>query len=245
MELLATDSSLGGFSFAAHNQKLSDALASAHFTQLVDAALTQHGILPEPLESTQPTSPDTPYSTAREELTAMALAALQAPLTNVTGTPFQLADLTPAACRAEMEFHVTEATSMLGDDPHVPVNRRGLLNGFIDLLFEHDNRYYILDWKTNTLDDYAPPSVQRAMEEADYLLQYRIYGLALMRWLETCGISPDHFGGVYYLFVRGAMQPGGIGVHQELWNPAKRTQWQQFVSQRLRPNTHGHEEVYP
>ncbi len=86
----------------------------------------------------------------------------------------------------------------------------GMLKGFIDLVFEHDGKYYVLDWKSNHLGD--DPSVYRgdklieAMRDHRYDLQYQIYALALQRFLRSR--IPDyeyetHFGGVYYLFLRG------------------------------------------
>lgn len=86
----------------------------------------------------------------------------------------------------------------------------GYMKGFIDLTFEADGRYYILDYKSNwlgsTAQDYAPPRLLQAMAREHYYLQYLIYCLALHRYL---GLRlPDyhydsHFGGVFYLFLRG------------------------------------------
>ncbi len=86
----------------------------------------------------------------------------------------------------------------------------GYLKGFIDLVFEHDGRYYVLDWKSNHLGyvptDYGPAGVQAAMVEHSYHLQYLLYALAVDRYLRqrVPGYGhATHFGGVLYLFVRG------------------------------------------
>ncbi len=86
----------------------------------------------------------------------------------------------------------------------------GYLSGFIDLVFEHEGRYYILDWKSNhlgnTAADYGGQSVANAMAENAYHLQYLLYAVALDRYLarRINGYRYDtHFGGVIYLFVRG------------------------------------------
>jgi exodeoxyribonuclease V beta subunit len=86
----------------------------------------------------------------------------------------------------------------------------GYLNGFIDLIFCVDERYYLLDWKTNNLgpdySDYSPEALQRNMLDSDYLLQYNLYLVALNRFLENRLKDYDYeanFGGVYYLYVRG------------------------------------------
>ncbi len=86
----------------------------------------------------------------------------------------------------------------------------GYLNGFIDLVFCIDERYYLLDWKTNNLGpdyaDYSLKALQQNMLNSDYLLQYNLYLVALNRFLENRLKDYDyetHFGGVYYLYVRG------------------------------------------
>ena len=86
----------------------------------------------------------------------------------------------------------------------------GYLNGFIDLIFCVDERYYLLDWKTNNLGpdytDYGLKALQQNMLNSDYLLQYNLYLVALNRFLENRLKDYDyetHFGGVYYLYVRG------------------------------------------
>ena len=87
---------------------------------------------------------------------------------------------------------------------------RGLMKGYIDLVFRHDGRFYIVDYKSNhlgdTADDYAGPALAAAMAEHRYHLQYLIYAVALHRWLRRRLAGYDyerHFGGVFYLFLRG------------------------------------------
>jgi len=97
----------------------------------------------------------------------------------------------------------------------------GLMVGFIDLVYRHNQRYYIADYKSNHLGnspaDYGPENMQTAMLEHRYDLQYLIYTLALHRFLagRLRGYSyEEHFGGVSYLFLRG-MSPEhepGTGV---------------------------------
>ena len=91
---------------------------------------------------------------------------------------------------------------------------QGYFNGFIDLVFEQDGRFYVLDWKSNHLgyqpQDYGADGVGAAMSEHGYYLQYLVYVLALDRYLaqRIPGYSYErHFGGVYYLFLRG-VRPG-------------------------------------
>jgi exodeoxyribonuclease V beta subunit len=117
---------------------------------------------------------------------------------------FRLADI--AERRAEVEFllRVEGQPSRL---PEGVAARDGFLWGFIDLVFRREGRYYLLDWKSNRLDAYDPASVQASMEEHRYDLQWKLYAVALDRWLKARlpGYDPTrHFGGVIYLYLRGA-----------------------------------------
>ncbi|WP_083882398.1 exodeoxyribonuclease V subunit beta [Photobacterium marinum] len=95
----------------------------------------------------------------------------------------------------------------------------GMLKGFIDLVFEHQGRYYVLDWKSNHLGDdpdvYRGDKLAHAMAEHRYDLQYQLYALALHRFLKSRKADYDydtHFGGVYYLFLRGVRAEGDSGI---------------------------------
>ena len=82
----------------------------------------------------------------------------------------------------------------------------GYLKGFIDLIFEHEGRFYIVDYKSNSLEDYAPENLLPTMADSHYYLQYLLYSVALHRYLKkrVAGYSWDsHIGGAYYLFIRG------------------------------------------
>ncbi len=87
----------------------------------------------------------------------------------------------------------------------------GFMNGKIDMIFEHNNVYYIVDWKTNllgtSLDDYHSSKLTPPIAQHLYFLQYTIYTVALHRYLQLVqgkSYSYDkHFGGIFYIFVRG------------------------------------------
>ncbi len=82
----------------------------------------------------------------------------------------------------------------------------GYLKGFIDLIFEHDGLFYIADYKSNSLADYAPENLIATMADSHYYLQYLLYSVALHRYLKkrVADYSWDtHIGGAYYLFIRG------------------------------------------
>lgn len=88
----------------------------------------------------------------------------------------------------------------------------GWLSGFVDLVFRMNGQIYLLDWKSNYLgdsfQDYHREAVIQAMEKESYALQYFLYTIALNRFLQNRMEGYDyekHFGGVYYLFIRGVM----------------------------------------
>ncbi|SFX63692.1 exodeoxyribonuclease V subunit beta [Marinospirillum alkaliphilum] len=83
----------------------------------------------------------------------------------------------------------------------------GLLKGFIDLVIEHQGRYYVIDWKSNRLDaGYSPAALREAILHKRYDLQYVLYLLALHRQLKARLPDYDydrHLGGAIYVFLRG------------------------------------------
>jgi len=87
---------------------------------------------------------------------------------------------------------------------------QGYLKGFIDLIYLHQDRYYVLDYKTNWLgpdeSSYTQERMEKAMASSHYFLQYWLYVLALHRHLKTVKVDYDYdrdIGGVRYLFLRG------------------------------------------
>ena len=98
------------------------------------------------------------------------------------------------------------------------------MKGFVDMVFRFQDRFYLVDWKSNFLgprhEDYGRASLNRAMVEARYVLQYQIYTLALHQYLRMR--VPEyayerHFGGVFYIFLRGVDTDMGpdYGIFQD------------------------------
>jgi exodeoxyribonuclease V beta subunit len=97
----------------------------------------------------------------------------------------------------------------------------GFMRGFIDAIFFDGERYFLVDYKSNHLGslraDYAPENLLAPMIAHDYVLQYLIYSVALDRYLSRTLEDysyKTHFGGAYYLFLRGMSEahPPGCGV---------------------------------
>ena len=100
----------------------------------------------------------------------------------------------------------------------------GFMKGFIDLVFASEGRFYLLDYKSNWLGEdisaYAREHLEAAMLAHHYHLQYLFYCLALHRYLRQRLPDYDydrHFGGVFYLFLRGIQSQAGceFGVYRE------------------------------
>ncbi|MBX3126841.1 MAG: UvrD-helicase domain-containing protein [Polyangiaceae bacterium] len=96
---------------------------------------------------------------------------------------------------------------------------RGFLKGYIDLVFEHGGRYYVVDYKTNHLGDcvehYDRARMIQVLSESHYYLQYHLYALALHRHLGRVLKDYDyreHFGGALYLFIKGMRPERGAGA---------------------------------
>jgi len=118
-------------------------------------------------------------------------------------------------------FNTEEINHILKDDRAVGrlhgIELEGYLTGFIDLIFEYQGRYYLLDYKSNYLNSYQHADLERAMHDHNYGLQYWIYTVVLHRYLNGRLANynyAEHFGGVLYLFARG-MEPSqsGSGVY--------------------------------
>jgi len=89
-----------------------------------------------------------------------------------------------------------------------PLN--GFIKGFIDLIFTYKGKFYIVDWKSNLLgkdiNNYGADNLVPIMQKDYYILQYHLYTLALHKYLKNRLASYDyekHFGGIFYIFLRG------------------------------------------
>jgi exodeoxyribonuclease V beta subunit len=104
----------------------------------------------------------------------------------------------------------------------------GFMKGYIDMIFRHKDKFYLVDWKSNYLgnhaEDYRKTSIDRIMSDDLYILQYHIYLLALHQYLKLH--VPEYsyesdFGGVLYMFLRGIHKQHGpeFGIYRNIPNP--------------------------
>ncbi|MCS7337551.1 MAG: exodeoxyribonuclease V subunit beta [Verrucomicrobiae bacterium] len=194
---------------------------------LIAEQLTAHGIRAEQ------------FCDAVFQMLGRVLTTGLVPPGNGTTAPIQLEKVGPARRLTELEFCfplgrlapeplrklLAQHGVSASDEPEQlsfnPVT--GILKGFIDLVFEWQERFYIVDWKSNWLGnsiaDYAPAALQAEMSRRSYFLQYLLYTVALDKYLRLRVRGYDyehHFGGVFYIFVRGVdpAQPE-LGVYRD------------------------------
>jgi exodeoxyribonuclease V beta subunit len=117
---------------------------------------------------------------------------------------------------AELDQLIRQQVFVGQDRPNLlPQVMQGMLTGFMDLVFAHDGRYWVLDYKSNKLPHYQAPLLQQAVLEKRYDVQYVLYILALHRLLKSRLPDYDYhqqMGGAAYVFLRGIDAPNA-GVH--------------------------------
>ena len=147
---------------------------------------------------------------------------LNANLPTSNGKTFKLKELSNKDRKNEVEFSFNLLNEKL----------RNYCNGFVDLIFKYDNRYYILDWKSDGLNDdftsYAnKDSIKKHVDDC-YSIQRVLYSYCLIKYLKQFykeeseeDIFNNYFGGIYYIFVRGCNYNCGNGVYLQTWKSYK------------------------
>jgi len=161
--------------------------------------------------------------------TPLPLMAADTPLVPLA-PPLVLQHLQPEQMWAEMEFSLpvgqlsSTELDMLIQRHVLPGQHRpalqakvmqGMLTGFMDLVLQHEGRFWVLDYKSNLLEDYQAQPLSDAVLAKRYEVQYVLYTLALHRLLQSRLPNyhyEQHMGGAVYLFLRGIDSPQS-GVH--------------------------------
>jgi exodeoxyribonuclease V beta subunit len=195
--------------------------------ELVQAGLKKHGFAPE----------------WQDAVCGMVEQVVGTPF-SAPGGPFTLSDLSPGKWLCELEFFfplkfvtseilrkslrafcgasAVDLQALAGSLRFRPA--KGMLKGFMDMVFEHGGRYYLVDWKSNHLghrvEAYGAAELKGAMDANLYSLQYLLYTVALNRYLSLRVGDysyQTHFGGVLYLFLRGMDRERGeqFGVFRD------------------------------
>ena len=102
-------------------------------------------------------------------------------------------------------------------------------NGFVDMIFRKGDYYSIVDWKSDRLNDDFDSysnilSLKKHVDDC-YSIQRVLYSYCLIKWLKMYKkdlteqeIFEKHFGGIYYIFLRGCHEGTGNGVYAQTWN---------------------------
>jgi exodeoxyribonuclease V beta subunit len=168
----------------------------------------------------------------RAQLEPWLQAVVQTPLPlhELNAAPLMLRELSTEHMWPEMEFNLEVAhvsataldqliqSHVFEGTPRPALQARvmqGMLTGSMDLVLQHDGRYWVVDYKSNKLPSYDSATLQDAVLHKRYEVQYVLYTLALHRLLKVRLPGYDyaqHMGGAVYVFLRG-IHAEGAGVH--------------------------------
>lgn len=158
------------------------------------------------------------------EVATTKLPHLDAPLAALDGVLPEMEFWFPSQHLKSARLDQLCADRMLGGvaRPVLPERQlHGMLKGFADLVFEHEGRYWVLDYKSNSLgagdSAYSRAAMAAGMAAHRYDIQGAIYMLALHRLLRSrLGDAYDpalQLGGALFLFLRGIANPSTRGCY--------------------------------
>ena len=134
---------------------------------------------------------------------------------------FKLAEITNKDRKSEIEFNYNYPNEVL----------KNYLTGAIDLVFRRGDVYSVLDWKSDTLNDdflsYSDADELKKQVDKRYSIQRVLYSYCLVKWLKQYynkdeeEIFNNHFGGIYYAFIRGCNENTSNGIYVQTWNSWK------------------------
>ena len=90
--------------------------------------------------------------------------------------------------------------------------------------------YSVLDWKSDIMDselDFCDGEKLSAHVAEKYSIQRVLYSYCLIKWLSGFGkyksmseseIFDRHFGGIYYVLVRGCCEGTSNGIYAQTWD---------------------------
>ena len=150
---------------------------------------------------------------------------------------FALIDIPECDHKPEVQFNQNASedsdTTAKDDGTDSKVLKR-FCKGYIDLMFVRTvnghKRYSILDWKSDLLENntYTPDAIKEKVDN-DYSIQRVLYCYCLIQWLKQfygegtpenlneSEIFEQHFGGIYYAFIRGTEGGTSKGIYAQTW----------------------------
>lgn len=201
---------------------------SENFKELIQTSFMRYGLTHAHREAEKSSTSDWIQPTAE-----MIYHTLNARLPEIlgherSGKPLYLKALNAESHFAEVEFMLSET---LRSSENIAQH---FSKGYMDLLFLHPDdqghdRYSILDWKTDRLEDaeYHCPEALKKKVDSEYDIQRVLYAYCLIQWLSRFpkfkdktvdDIFENHFGGIYYVFVRGTYEGTSNGIYAQTWD---------------------------
>ncbi|WP_213358196.1 UvrD-helicase domain-containing protein [Chlamydiifrater phoenicopteri] len=134
---------------------------------------------------------NTPFQEHNTFIARIIAKAFSTPLSFKTNT-FQLSEVDPQKIFREEDF-------LTKDDNNT-------WKGVIDLFFEHQGSYYLIDWKTTTLESYSQENLSEYVKQNNFDKQAEIYLTATKNFLKQFDIqtSPE----IAFIFLKGLDQDG-------------------------------------
>lgn len=147
-----------------------------------------------------------------DELVQRRLPVLDASLAEVNQTVAELEFWLPVSKLAVRQLDLLICQHIWPDEPRPALlegQLNGMLKGFIDLLIEQQNRYYVMDFKSNFLASYQESALKQAVLAKRYDVQAVLYVFALYRLLQSRGVTAARqaLGPALYWFLRGTAEP--------------------------------------
>ena len=145
---------------------------------------------------------------------------------------FSLSELAAEDRISEAEFNMNAGITEGGAAASLENSTilKNYCNGFIDLVFKRNvngtDVYSVLDWKSDTFDNgnYSDGSLLKAHTDDRYSIQRVLYSYSLIKWLASFYkdeteelVFKNHFGGIYYAYVRGCQAGTCSGIYARTW----------------------------
>lgn len=122
---------------------------------------------------------------------------------NISIDGFCLKDIDPKKTKKEIGFLIQNIKTN-GVITQM-IQQNSFITGNLDLFFEHNNKFYLLDYKTTILMDYDLNTLKEYTEK-HYKVQYLLYSYALYLWLNNIRkikLEQKMPGGIIYFYLRG------------------------------------------
>ncbi|MCK9182330.1 MAG: UvrD-helicase domain-containing protein [Fibrobacteraceae bacterium] len=149
-----------------------------------------------------------------EDAIGIVHRTLRARFVDAKNGGFSLKDISSEDRKAEMLFQINGSERWVG-------------KGYIDLAFRRKGKggedlFYILDWKSDSMNSYSPRNLEEEITKMHYDVQRVFYSRFMIQWIK--GFYPaaseqeifeKYFGGIYYVFFRGCKEASDAGIYSK------------------------------